>query len=1003
MGRSDEFCSLADLYLAYRKAKPEAFFERTHFNALAYADYEQHLHRNLKRLHATLNQTAGAWSSNAAFVGGFVYAPKSVDDSSGASGDPQLRAINPLEDWHNRFRHNRSRRWEADFRLIITPTVDFQIVSALWILKVGHLFDAKLDPVHAYANRVRRLNRPVSADRPSIRTINTDCLSLFPPYFSAYRSWRERGLAAMHRSLTEGKRIIAVTMDLRRFYHNVSPNFLTDARFHQALDLHLSDAELEFTRRFVSAIHAWYRQTPDYADRPEGAIPVGLSASKVISNVLLKEFDAAVISKLSPIHYGRYVDDVFLVLRHSAVADNASDVLRSIGSRLSPIAQFRRGKGGESALRLTLPYAEDSDLVFAGSKQKIFDLSGDYGLDLVEHISEQIRSQSSEHRLLAELPNSDVEMAARALLATPDATLEADALRKADAVSLRRLGFSLLLSDVEAYGRDLRPGAWRRLRLKFYSLVGRHLLTPRGFFEYTPYLHRVFGLMVASQDFSAANQFLEGFEEVANLLRRTTTAGTTARHKFTLCLKYYSRAFTDAALQASTVDKHNRWSDLRSAVQRIGRIGNLSSRKIGAASLRRMSDRLLLSDLGRRSYKEYWIFTQRENLVGPPVPINRSVQRLIRLGGVRKFRRYCQLPVPFWPALSFPTRALTIAEIGIVAPHVMADETRLRSAIMTLRGARVRSGEAIGLNGRDIGSRPVHFDVPDQSKRAQRIAVTSVQTTDSQWRAAVAGKADHSLARYQLLRSLVNRILSEHPRARYVVLPECSVPLRWAVGIAAALAHNRVSLLAGIEYYRDRRRPNLRNDCLISLTTTWPGYPTNVLRLQPKLSPSHGEADYLERKSRYPLYQPTGFDAVLPVYKHGSLFMGVLLCSDLTNLGNRSYFQGAVDALFVLEWNPDIGTFSFLIEATAHDVHAFVVQINNRIYGDSRIRAPYRDDHKRDLVRVKGGASDYYVLSAIEHVRLRAFQRDGFITGDEYFKPLPIGFEMSQQRKDADN
>jgi hypothetical protein len=263
------------------------------------------------------------------------------------------------------------------------------------------------------------------------------------------------------------------------------------------------------------------------------------------------------------------------------------------------------------------------------------------------------------------------------------------------------------------------------------------------------------------------------------------------------------------------------------------------------------------------------------------------------------------------------------------------------------------------------------------------------------------GNPDHSLKRYKKVMHLINRILEETPRARYIAFPECSLPLRWAVKIATHLAKTGVSLLAGLEYYYDRRRLKLRNDALISLTTTWPGYPTNIVRLQPKLAPAHNEAAYLKQRGRIPLFEPTGGDAVLPVYEHGNLFFGVLLCSDLTNIGNRKYFQGAVDALFVLEWNPDLSTFNFLIESAAHDVHAFVIQVNNRLYGDSRIRAPYKEEYKRDVVRVKGGISDYYVLSAVESARLRRFQRLGMRTSDKYFKPLPIGFVMSERRRDV--
>ena len=42
--------SLGDLYIAYRKAKVEAYYENTHVQALAFTEYEQDLAQNLARL-----------------------------------------------------------------------------------------------------------------------------------------------------------------------------------------------------------------------------------------------------------------------------------------------------------------------------------------------------------------------------------------------------------------------------------------------------------------------------------------------------------------------------------------------------------------------------------------------------------------------------------------------------------------------------------------------------------------------------------------------------------------------------------------------------------------------------------------------------------------------------------------------------------------------------------------------------------------------------------------
>jgi predicted amidohydrolase len=295
------------------------------------------------------------------------------------------------------------------------------------------------------------------------------------------------------------------------------------------------------------------------------------------------------------------------------------------------------------------------------------------------------------------------------------------------------------------------------------------------------------------------------------------------------------------------------------------------------------------------------------------------------------------------------------------------------------------------------GAPLAHFFTPLRRIGGLRIAVTSIQTTEEQAWSAAQGRADRSFNRYRDLNNLLNQILKEKKRPQYIVLPELSLPLPWALRVARKLASNNVSLIAGIEYYRDLAK-RLRNDCFVSLVTDWPGYRTNVARLQPKFQPAHGErGDLATLSTPTQLFEPTGRDSVPTVYSHGGFYFSVLICSDLTNIAHRHALRGHVDALFALEWNKDVKTFAPLVEATASDLHSFVIQVNNRLYGDSRIRAPAKEDFQRDIVQVKGGASDYYVIGEINCEILRSEQRK--TTASTSFKPVPIGFRMSDRRR----
>ena len=71
---------------------------------------------------------------------------------------------------------------------------------------------------------------------------------------------------------------------------------------------------------------------------------------------------------------------------------------------------------------------------------------------------------------------------------------------------------------------------------------------------------------------------------------------------------------------------------------------------------------------------------------------------------------------------------------------------------------------------------------------------------------------------------------------------------------------------------------------------------------------------------------------------------------------------------------------------------------NQRQIGDSRIRAPAKDSWKRNVLRVKGGVTDYCVIGEIDVQALREFQ-SSHRSPAKPFKPVPDGFEIDFGRK----
>jgi hypothetical protein len=848
-------------------------------------------------------------------------------------------------------------------------------------MKVGSKFDQAIDRRLSFAHQLRRVG--------SRGEIALESPALFVPYIGGYRKWRSRGLSAMRDALNARKSIAAMTMDVERFYHRVSPKFLLRPELLARLNIRLSAEETEFTRRFVESIDYWYSRTPDFEKRPQGALPVGLSASRVISNVLLAEFDRAVSRQLSAVYYGRYADDIFLVVETPGGVDNGEKLIRWIRKKLEGWLVLDKERNG-SGLKLKLPYARDSEIIFSSKKQKIFFLSGEHGLDLVDQIVETIKEQSSEFRQLPVLPATESKMAAHALLASPDARLEADALRKAEAVSLRRLNFSMLLGDVEAYARDLAPNEWRLLRHSFYGLVTRYVLTPSGFFDYFVYIVKVFALMVGSNDIKAASDFIARFHKVAKLLSRTASVKSTERDEFALSIQHYMRGFTQVAYEAASS------SGFKFTGEYCRLLTGLQRRRTAVTKVaaRAQAVALLKADLGRRPYYNYWFEENRREHNQPPLPQDFSVRRVLVL--TKQFRGKVRggLNAPYWPAIAFPTRPIPLWSLSVAAPALMFERGGVEKALWATRGSKTNPHfpEYAFISYSDDGSHVIQVPGPCLSERT--IGVPSYLTTDEQFMAAIKGAPDRSLKRYEAIRKLVNKIINESSGISYVAFPEVSMPLDWALGIAKKLGERGISFIAGIENHG--ADGEYTNEALVSLASNYFGRAGAICFVQRKLKLAHEEAAHCDDVGRN--YQSPPVALGRPLYIHGGLCFGVLICSDLTTIANRSHFQGLVDLLFVLEWNKDVTTFEFLVESAAHDLHAPIVQINNRKYGDSRIRIPFEESYLRDVVRVKGGDENFYVVSSIDFAALRRFQRDPLAGG---YKPLPIGYVMSDYRKNS--
>jgi len=1009
--------TLARLITAYRKAKVDLYYS-SNPSLLAIADYEDDLENNLKKLANKINGKSRAWVKEENFLGSWSLIPKSYSVKQQKRDDADCNCQNSEETGivfassarsQNKYKPCEGEVVEhtATFRLMAECPIDFHVLASLWIMEVGAAFDAKLSD----SVRGSRLRRTEQGEKK----FNELSLGSFKPYLKPFKDWRDDGIQAMREGLKADKKLVALTADVSSYYHRLQPDFMLDEKFHQLVGIELNAEQKALNKLFIEAVKAWAKQTP-----LERGLPVGLPASAIIANMALFELDQIIEENLRPLYYGRYVDDIMLVLENTTEICSQQD-LWELMANVSGDALVQ----DKESVRFEAGYLEGSKIAFENNKNKAFVLDGLEGITMINAIAEQINHRASEWRSLPKLPMNTIEVATDLMKATNSNGEHADSLRKTDALSLNRASFAIKLRDFEAYERDLSPKAWQDIRHAFYEAVITHVFVPEKYFQLSGYVPRIIRLAAVCEDFTYLGKMMTSLieltESVSNLDKIKIAgidnnsgiddkSGRLNRWKNKLLsevLEHIIAAFPfRLSANAKKVWRKEIQFDWFKVAEHLWFYVGYNEHFITSISeIQKQTLRLFRYDLAHNPLR--FIGLPPELIQFRHVPEKRKLKKATDLsfadsdnGRYKAIKTLASwMKVKSIPSgLVFSTRPYSLNELSVICRNPFKHEQtkELSHVMQALRGFEL--DDKMPTFKTEKGNQVL--SVPDgESKSKQTIAVSSWQTENESFIAAVTKNIDpDALGRYQRLNRMLNHLLDQPDGAGYLVLPELALPAKWFIRVADKLKGKGISLITGIEYLHASKK-RVRNQVWASLTHDGLGFPSQIIYRQDKQLPALHEEREIYRLSGVTM-QPKHKWNTPPIIEHRNFRFALMICSELTNIHYRAALRGKIDALFVPEWNTDTETFNSLVEATALDIHTYVIQANDRKYGDSRVRAPAKERYKRDVLRVKGGIHDYCVTGEIDIQALREFQ-SSHRSPSKPFKPVPDGFnvDMARNRK----
>jgi len=170
-----------------------------------------------------------------------------------------------------------------DYNVYFRLSLNIQIFEAIWLLRDGRKIDALLSE-SVYGNRISKDNS-----------------NLFRNYWYQYTDWRDSAFQKKMLRSSEAKKKI-FSLDITKFYYSTKIENVP-----RLLVANYSLIELIW--------EAYSEKAAEIDPNLIGTLPVGPISSGVISNQMLTELDAKASSNASALYYGRYVDDILLVIK----------------------------------------------------------------------------------------------------------------------------------------------------------------------------------------------------------------------------------------------------------------------------------------------------------------------------------------------------------------------------------------------------------------------------------------------------------------------------------------------------------------------------------------------------------------------------------------------------------------------------------------------------------------------------------------------------------------
>ena len=969
--------------------------------------------------------------------------------------------------------HLKNFNMDRLYYFIELPVIG-HILGVLWILRCGYLLDDKLYK-NCYGNRLNKHLLDNLKNKRSDYYINKDCSDftpfLFVPYYQNYQSWRDNGLESVDNLLDNDKNAIMISLDLKEYFYrslidfevlnrdlwdtrdyvNKKFNYSNESDGSEELNLKIDQCLTGFIERVFNTYSDRFdrkyttksieRRKIDTKKYP--MIPVGFLPSLIISNWNLQGFDQAIVENVRPHYYGRYVDDILIVLgshekseshglqqieektfdelieryltdeknypkTHIFKKERNKDIYRIYNQ------SFKNSQGNE------IPYHYEG-LEIQDSKLKTYFFSHNYSNAMIENFKKEIRKNSSEFRMMHDLDS--IKQDFKENLYKINYKESINKIRDISNVEVNKFEISKILSRINWISSDTTDNMDDELIKNMIDAFKGKI------FDYLTLWDKLFTLLVLNNKYDQLRDLVRFIQKNIGEVTYTPMKGNSykcdiketddveiVRYSLMRCLystlcRVFSLKYNDEIKRVIDEIKYDFDEDLdikfadqvsnflyasmqnnsfmRYPLQDLSYIYDNfdTSTTFNLVKQKNQSVELFNGFCYPRFIKlhECILHTINNELFGDGDDEENDLKNSLKSLKLDDDLLDELLKVYLETKGDYLKKSFEIYQYkNFENNENMYEEYIRRECDLQCSKDSHCPLKIYGVTQfKDVNI--INVSGKHRDKLKIGLLNTSIDFNDFERR--IMGKPNLSSRRFDRIKLLINEAIRKG--VNLLVMPEMYIPYEWIESIIKISKDHQMAIIFGVEPIE--HKDEIGNYLMMSLPFIYNDkYHECAIMYRPKNHYSPGEIRQFEKYEK----AIRGVDNDIAKY-FMCIWNGIHIVPyssyELASVDDRSIFKSCCDIVTVSEFNRDTKYINGIAESLSKDLFCYCIKSNDTRYGGSCIIQPTPTDNF--LINLKGGEDDYIVTHDLDIGKLRksAIQSDR-VANSSNFVPKPPGF-----------